>query len=74
MTQVLINKRKDLKILQDAILVCLGGKLRYTSIPNLEGIPAFKIAFGKYSQKMVAAKVFLTFLALILTLKLHLPF
>ena len=43
-------------------------KSLYTNIPNLEGISAIKAAHENYPEKSVAAKVIITFLALILTL------
>lgn len=50
MTQVVINERKDLKILKEAIFVCLDAKSLHSVRPKLEDISAFKLAFGKYPQ------------------------
>ena len=40
----------------------------YTNIPNAEGISAVKAAYESYPEKSVAAKIIITFLALILAL------
>ena len=50
-TNTFTKKRKDLKTLKDAILLCLGGNSLYASITNVEGIPAVKIAFRKYESR-----------------------
>ena len=51
----------------NCLLVTMNVRLFYTNIPNSEGIFAVKAAYESYTEKSVATKVIIKFLALIFT-------
>ena len=53
----------------NCLLVTRNVRLFYTNIPNSEGIFAVKAAYESYTEKSVATKVIIKFLALIFTWK-----
>ena len=67
-TNDFVNKINNFKVQENSFLVTMDVKALYTHIPNNEGIAAAKRKHDNYAKKSAAAKVIITFLALILTL------